>query len=134
MWILNVIPKQVWLVLSLAVTSVIMVGASYYKGIKKGTEEERVKWELREQKLINEGVSKGIADLSIKLQEALDFKRNGVEIISSLENNLDTAKDRADALQVKLDELLSTPPTICDAVPDDEFRLYQELFNQTKPE
>jgi hypothetical protein len=111
-----------------------MVGASYHKGIKKGTEEERVKWELREQELINEGVSKGIADLSIKLQEALDFKRNGVEIISSLENNLDTAKDRADTLQVKLDELLSTPPTICDAVPDDEFRLYQEFFNQTKPE
>lgn len=126
--LLSFIPKQAWVLLLAGLVGVGVVFTSYNKGV----ESERIKWELKVEEQISKQVNTRLIEVNKQLEAAMALKESKNSIIEEQDNNLATAKSAVEALQERLNEVLSSPNPDCRSLPDDEYRLYKDYLSQER--
>lgn len=123
---LSFIPKPVWVGIGLAIAVVFL----FMTGYDKGVETTNNKWKLKLEEQVNTEVQNRLVEVNKELEKALSFKTTKDQIIKSQTDKLNASEAKSKALQERLNEVLSNPTTKCSSLPDDEYRLYEEYFNQ----
>lgn len=126
--ILSLVPKPIWLVSIGSIVAVMVVFTSYNKGV----ENTDNKWKLKIEEQVNKKVNVELIKVNTQLKRALEFKATKDEIIQEQEQKLTSSQIAYQALQERLNEVLSNPTTECSSLPDDEYRLYKDYLSQTK--
>lgn len=124
--ILSLIPKQVWVILGSLIIGATLIMTAYDKGV----EATNNKWKLKLEEQVNSQVNERLVEVNKGLEKALSFKTTKDQIIQSQTDKLNASEAKSKALQERLNEVLSNPTTHCSSLPDDEYRLYEEYFNQ----
>lgn len=126
MGFLKLVPMRVWGYVLAATLAITVVGLSYKKGFSAGADKQQ----LKQQKLIDKRVAEALDQAEEDLEEALQLQQVKRLQVLTLNQQLDVSKGRSAELQATLDEIFNTPPSACDELPDDYYRLRKQLYNK----